>query len=47
MNCSLSVFDFVLARTKLDFVHLKDATVSNNQVLPDNGENLDSLGFCG
>lgn len=47
MNCSLSVFGFVLARTKLDFVHLKDTTVSNDQVLPDDGENLDSLGFFG
>jgi hypothetical protein len=47
MSRSLWVFGFVLARTKLDFVHLKDATVSNAQVLPDNGDNFDSLGFCG
>ena len=45
MSRSLWAFGFVLARTKLDFVHLKDAIVSNDQVLPDDGENFDSLGF--
>ena len=40
-------FGFVLARTKLDCVHLKDTTVSNNQLFPGNGEDFDSLGFFG
>lgn len=31
--------------SKLDFVHLKDITGSNNQVLPKNGVDFDSLGF--
>ena len=47
MSYSLSVFDYVLARTKLDLVHLKDTTVSNNQLLQNNGEDFYSLGFYG